>query len=103
MKLAEYANRYKSVRVTRTDGVLELTLHTDGGEAKWGITEEGHHAELALVFADIATDPENKVVIMTGTGKNFVATLDTDRRPPEQNLHDMWDRMAREGLAMLEN
>lgn len=103
MKLADYAERYQSVRFTRADGVLEVTLHTRGGEAKWGITEQGHHNELGLVFADIAGDPENKVVLLTGTGNNFVAELDPQQKVPEDNMPDLWDRMMREGLAMLEN
>ena len=103
MKLTEYANRYESVRLTRTDGVIEVTIHTKGGEAKWGITEQGHHNELGLVFADIARDTENKVVILTGTGRNFVAVREMDEKLPETNLHDLWDRMQEEGLWMLEN
>jgi hypothetical protein len=38
----------------REDGILELTIHRDGGPAVWGITETGLHNELRLAFADIA-------------------------------------------------
>jgi len=64
---------------------------------------EGHHNELGLAFADIARDPENKVVLLTGTGRNFIATRDKDEKVPEKNLHDMWDRMQAEGYSLLEN
>jgi enoyl-CoA hydratase/carnithine racemase len=103
MQLSDYAQRYQTVRFERTDGVLEVTIHTDGGEARWGVTEQGHHNELGLVFADIARDPENKVVILTGTGRNFVAERNRDEKVPEKTVHDMWDRMQVEGYAMLEN
>ena len=37
MRLNDYAERYKGIRIARDDtGVLEMTLHTKGGPAKWG-------------------------------------------------------------------
>jgi enoyl-CoA hydratase/carnithine racemase len=103
MKLADYASRYNTIRFVRTEGVLEVTIHTRGGEAKWGITEQGHHNELGLAFADIARDPENKVVLLTGTGRTFIAVRESNEKVPEDNLHALWDRMHEEGSAMLEN
>ena len=35
--LSDYADRYPSVRFMRRDGILEVTLHTDGGPLRWGI------------------------------------------------------------------
>src|SRR5580704_15438955 len=103
MKLADYASRYNTIRFVRTEGVLEVTIHTQGGEVKWSVTEQGHHNELGLAFADIARDIENKVVVLTGTGDNFIAERAMGEPMPDPSLHDMWDRMAREGYAMLEN
>jgi enoyl-CoA hydratase/carnithine racemase len=103
MQLADYAKRYETIRFERNDGVLEMTIHTQGGEARWGITEKGHHNELGLAFADVARDPENKVVILTGAGRSFVGVREMEEKVPETNLHDLWDRMHDEGLAMLEN
>jgi enoyl-CoA hydratase/carnithine racemase len=102
MQLADYATRYETIRFERNDGVLEMTIHTQGGEARWGITEKGHHNELGLAFADIARDPENKVVILTGAGRSFVGVREMEEQVPETNLHDLWDRMQDEGLSMLE-
>src|SRR5258706_2676349 len=103
MTQADHADRYKTVRLAQTDGVMEMTIHTDGGEARWRITEQGHHNELGLAFADVARDPEIKVVLLTGTGRNFIAVRDLDDKAPETNLHSLWDRMQREGLWMLES
>ena len=36
--LAEYANKYKTVRMERRNGVLQVTLHTDGGSLHSGIS-----------------------------------------------------------------
>jgi enoyl-CoA hydratase/carnithine racemase len=102
MQLADYATRYETIRFDRTDGVLEMTMHTNGGEVLWNVSKQGHHNELGLAFADIGRDTENKVVILTGTGANFVAARDPDEKIPETNLHDMWDRMQEESIAMLE-
>jgi enoyl-CoA hydratase/carnithine racemase len=67
-KLDDYAARYASMRMRREAGVLEVTLHTDGGSLKWGLKP---HAELPDAFQDIARDRDNKVVILTGMGEEF--------------------------------
>jgi enoyl-CoA hydratase/carnithine racemase len=103
MQLADYATRYNTIRFARTDGVLELTMHTRGGEAKWGSTPTSLHAELGNAFLDIARDIENKVVILTGTGASFIASMDDQAKMPELSLAEMWDRIYDEGLALLEN
>lgn len=102
MQLADYADRYETIRFERNDGVLEMTMHSNGGEVQWNVSKTGHHNELGLAFADIARDTENKVVILTGTGNTFVAARDEAEVVPEDNLHDMWDRMMDESVAMLE-
>jgi enoyl-CoA hydratase/carnithine racemase len=72
--LASYGSRYEHVEFTRDDaGVLEMRLHTEGGSLVWG---DGPHTELVYAFTDVGGDPENKVVILTGTGERFCADLD---------------------------
>jgi hypothetical protein len=36
-KLHDYANKYKCVRFERRDGILQMTLHTDGGSLRCGV------------------------------------------------------------------
>lgn len=103
MQFADYATRYKNIRFERHDGVLELIIHTRGGEARWGSSPSGLHAELGNAFLDIARDPENKIVILTGTGESFIASMDDQAPVPEPTLLEMWDRIYDEGLALLEN
>jgi hypothetical protein len=31
----EYASKYKTARMERRNGVLQVTLHTDGGSLRW--------------------------------------------------------------------
>jgi enoyl-CoA hydratase/carnithine racemase len=101
--LEDYAGRYRSIGVSRADGVLELTIHTRGGEALWGSSENSLHNELGLAFADIAHDRENKVVILTGTGASFIGAMDPEDRAQEASLGAMWPRILEEGVALLTN
>ena len=67
-KLDHYANKYQCVRFERRGGILQMTLHTDGGSLRWGF---GPHGELPDAFYDVGNDRENRVVIITGTGAEF--------------------------------
>lgn len=67
--LAEYSQKYSHIKFRREDGILEVRLHTDDKELIWGFPP---HQELGYCFADINSDPENKVVIFTGSGESFI-------------------------------
>ena len=67
-RLEDYAEKYKTIRFRREDGILELTVHSDGGPLRWGRLP---HAELEEAFLNIGRDRDNKVVILTGTGDTF--------------------------------
>lgn len=67
--LDEYAQKYQHIRFHREDGILQLTLHSEGSDLIWGFTP---HQELGYCFADVASDPENKVIIFTGSGDTFI-------------------------------
>lgn len=96
--LASYAGNYAHVDLHREDGVLVVRLHTDAAELTGG---GGPHDELGWCFADIAGDPENEVVVLTGTGSTFCAHMnaaDVDARPPEA-----WDAVHFHGKRLLTN
>jgi enoyl-CoA hydratase/carnithine racemase len=103
MDLADYVDKYSCIRFARDGGVLEMTLHTRGGPALWGTSRTSLHAELGQAFADIALDPENKVVVLTGTGDSFIAGGDAQERFDESDMAHMWRRIHDEGLALLHN
>lgn len=69
----QYSVAYDHVRMERSDGVIELTLHTNHGPLVWG---DGPHTELGYCFADVGCDPDNRVVILTGAGDAFISALD---------------------------
>jgi enoyl-CoA hydratase/carnithine racemase len=98
-ELKEYQDRYENIRLERSDdGVLEVTVHTDGGPLVWTSTA---HDELAYCFEQISCDPDNAVVILTGSGDAFCPEIDFS----SFNLgtpHD-WAEIIFEGQRLLNN
>jgi enoyl-CoA hydratase/carnithine racemase len=95
----EYAHKYQTVQMERRDGILQLTFHTNGGPLQWGMVP---HREFAEAFRDVGSDPENKVVIMTGTGDAFSGPRPT----PQARMRStpgQWDRVYWEGKQLLMN
>ncbi|MSQ68414.1 MAG: enoyl-CoA hydratase/isomerase family protein [Gammaproteobacteria bacterium] len=67
--LDDYSKKYEHIKFQREDGILQLTLHSEGQDLVWGFAP---HQELGYCFADIAADPDNKVIILTGAGETFI-------------------------------
>jgi hypothetical protein len=44
-KLDDYANKYQTVRMERRDGILQVTLHTEGQSLRWGFLTHGELPE----------------------------------------------------------
>ena len=67
---------YKFVKTERRDGILQMTLHTDGGPFQWNLDAQ---VEVAEAFREIGGNRENRVIILTGTGNEFTGPrLDPD-------------------------
>jgi enoyl-CoA hydratase/carnithine racemase len=92
-----YADSYANVRMRRTDGILELRLHTDDGPLQWG----GSAKRIGDAFGAVAADPANRVVIITGTGSAFCDVR--ERRPNATATPLAWDEVYRDGLRLLTN
>lgn len=94
----QYATAYPHARLERRDGICLVQLHTDGGPLVWG---DGPHTELGFLFEDVGRDPDNRVVILTGTGDEFLARLDSSwvgaMNPAK------WDKIYRHGKRLLTN
>jgi enoyl-CoA hydratase/carnithine racemase len=66
-----YAEKYSKYFVMRRrDGILELRMHTDGGPAHFDFAV---HNAWAQAWLEIGNDPENEVLILTGTGDSWLA------------------------------
>jgi enoyl-CoA hydratase/carnithine racemase len=94
-KFENYADKYKTIRMERRNGILQMTLHTDGGPLRWGLLPEAFH--------DVGSDYDNRVVIITGTGNEFSGpranpgTSSFPTRPPIERI----DRIHWEGRHLL--
>jgi enoyl-CoA hydratase/carnithine racemase len=100
-RFADYKDAYRTMKMERRDGILQLTFHSEGGPLIWGHIG-GAHAEFAHAFGDIARDSDNRVVIMTGTGEIFSgppANKDTfPRGGPES-----WEIIRSNGMQLTIN
>jgi enoyl-CoA hydratase/carnithine racemase len=92
-----YRETYEHAKLERRDGILQVTLHTDGDELVWGFEVL---SELPHLFADIGNDPENDVVIITGAGRRFVGHREpVDGQPTVTD----WVRMMRDATQLNKN
>src|SRR5437660_2689134 len=93
-----YREKYENLRMKREDGILEVALHTRGGP----LVFNGYvHEALVRAFRDIGDDPENHVVILTGTGNEFCAQISPEGF--DFFTPTGYDKILREGTKILEN
>jgi enoyl-CoA hydratase/carnithine racemase len=97
--LADYQDIYSRARLRREDGILEVALGASPTESL--VWDEPAHRELPELFAAIAGDTQNRVMILTGTGEEFCVRgtgggWDLSRPAG-------WDKIYREGKALLRN
>lgn len=94
-----YKDSFANARLTRSEsGVLEVALHTDGGK----LVFNGHtHEQFVELFHQIGSDPDNRVVILTGSGDAFMDAISPegfDFFSPRG-----YDKILREGKKVLVN
>jgi enoyl-CoA hydratase/carnithine racemase len=69
-----YFDRYENFMIDRSaSGVLTVRFHTAGNEHTF--TGTTHH-DFPRLIEEIAYDRENKVLVLTGTGKTFITEID---------------------------
>lgn len=69
-ELSSYREKYKHFKFERDDdGVMLVTMHTNDSDLVWGFDPD---AECGFMLEDIGRDPENKVIILTGSGDTFI-------------------------------
>jgi hypothetical protein len=74
----QYSRGYRFLKLERSEGILQMTVHTDGGPLQWGLEPQ---AEFARAFAEVGADRENRIIILTGTGNEFSGPrLDPDAK-----------------------
>jgi enoyl-CoA hydratase/carnithine racemase len=95
-----YFTAFPSLKMTRdADGVLTVTFHTNGGPLTFTARD---HTDFVEAFYRISQDRSNKIVILTGAGKDFIAGIDFSSFG---NVADagVWSQAHDEGTQILEN
>lgn len=102
----DYFDKYPTVAFDRDDdGIVVMRLHSDNGPVQYA---PQHHTDWAGAFYDVGSDPDNRVVILTGTGDEFMAQMPMEawlgeaNPEPIRGAHD-WEKVHREGKRILRN
>jgi len=67
-KFDNYSMSYRFINMERRGGILQMSLHTDGGPLQWNLDAQ---VEFVRAFTEVGADRENRIVILTGTGNEF--------------------------------
>jgi enoyl-CoA hydratase/carnithine racemase len=95
-----YFNACRCLSLTRDPrGVLVVRFHTDGGPFIFAAQD---HTELVDAFYRIAQDRANKIVILTGTGGEFIPSIDFASFGNVADP-DVWSQVHDEGVQIVEN
>ena len=95
-----YFTDYRSLKMTRdAQGVLVAEFHTNGGPLTFTAQD---HTDFVDAFYRISQDRTNKIVILTGTGGQFIPGIDFSSFG---NVADpaVWSQVHDEGVQILEN
>lgn len=88
-QLEEYAERFADYYTfeRRDDGVLLVLGHTEGGPMRLSVEQ---HRSLGQMLKTVGADPENEVLILGGTGDEFMMETDPDGFTLEQEDLAYW-------------
>ena len=95
-----YFTAYRSLRLTRDAlGVLVAEFHSNGSPLTFTAPD---HTDFVEAFYRISQDRENKIVILTGAGGEFIPAIDFSSFG---NVADpgVWSQVHDEGAQILEN
>jgi enoyl-CoA hydratase/carnithine racemase len=95
----EYAEKYAAYfAMRRRDGILELRMQTDGGPARFGFPV---HNAWGQAWLEIGNDPDNEVLILTGTGDQWLGAADRAGPPrdPAQEARPLVEGARPPGFA----
>src|SRR4029077_4161194 len=95
-----YFSKYRNIRFERgDDGILVISLHNEGGPMTFTAQD---HESFVDAFYDVARDRDNKVVILTGAGGDFMPGIDFGSFGDVSDP-DVWSKVHDEGTQIVEN
>jgi enoyl-CoA hydratase/carnithine racemase len=85
----EYRERFKDCykMERRKDGVILVQAHTKGGPIQLSVE---NHRSVGQMFKTVGADPENEVLIFTGSGNEFMMDADPEGFKLEQQDLAYW-------------
>ncbi|WP_375788595.1 enoyl-CoA hydratase/isomerase family protein [Bradyrhizobium sp. Pha-3] len=88
-KFDEYKERFKDFykMSRRPDGVILVEAHTNGGPIQLSVE---NHRSVGQMLKTVGADPENEIMIFTGSGKEFMMDSDPEGFVLEQQDLANW-------------
>jgi enoyl-CoA hydratase/carnithine racemase len=88
-KFEEYRERFKEFykMERRADGVILVQAHTNGGPIQLSVE---NHRSVGQMFKTVGADPDNEVLIFTGSGDEFMMDADPEGFRLESQDLDYW-------------
>ena len=85
----EYSERFKDFyrMQRRADGVLLVEAHTNGGPIQLSVQ---NHRSLGQMLKAVGADPENEILILTGSGDEFMMSSDPEGFALEEEDMEYW-------------
>lgn len=101
-KFEEYSTKFEKIKMRREDGILEMRFHSNDGSFVW---DRVAHRETEEAFLVVGRDPDNQVVILTGTGDEFCGPAVAPGSHPNRNsmTPKTYDPIFWEGKHLLMN
>lgn len=94
-----YFTRYDDLKITRTpDGILTIEMNTAGGPFKFTAHD---HETFVDAFYEISRDRANKVVILTGAGRQWMPDIDF-KSFGDASDPNVWSQIHDDGTQLLE-
>lgn len=88
-KFDDYKDVFKeNYKLTRSkDGIILAEAHTNGGSIQLSVE---NHRSVGQLFKTIGADPQNEIMIFTGTGPHFMMSVDPDGFALETEDLEYW-------------
>jgi len=102
-RFEDYREKYAThFKLERQNGILQVQMHTEGGPVMYGLPIHNAWSQLWL---DIGNDPDNEVLIFSGTGDKWIAGFDPEFAA--QSLHELpadafYDQIYSDATKLLE-
>jgi len=102
-RFEDYREKYAThFKLERQNGILQVQMHTAGGPVMYGLPIHNAWSQLWL---DIGNDPDNEVLIFSGTGDKWIGGFDPQFAA--QSLHEMpadafYDQIYSDATKLLE-